>query len=151
MSSAPENAHRTWVRDGFRISTDPALLDMDAVHGFLTRSYWSPGITLDRVRAAAANSRCYGLYAPEGYQAGYARVVTDYVAHAYVCDVFVREPWRGRGLSKWLVGTICGDPDLQAIRRWVLFTRDAQNLYSRFGFGPIDDPNRLMIRSGGAA
>jgi GNAT superfamily N-acetyltransferase len=81
-----------------------------------------------------------------GEQVGFARVITDYATYAYVGDVFVLEPWRGRGLSKWLMECVTGHPDLQNLRRWVLATRDAHGLYRQFGFTGIPNPERWMHR-----
>jgi ribosomal protein S18 acetylase RimI-like enzyme len=134
---------------GYLLSTDPARLDFAAVHAYLTRSYWSPGITRTLVERAAAHSLCTGLYidpldAAGGEQVGYARVVTDRATFAYLADVYVLEQHRGRGLSKWLMRFITAHPDLQTLRRFLLGTRDAHGLYTRFGFGPLADPTRMM-------
>jgi len=134
--------------EGFLLSTDPSRLDFDVVHGCLTRSYWSPGIDRERVERAARHSLAYGLYAPDGAQVGYARVVTDRATFAYLADVFVLEDRRGRGLGTWMVEQVVQDPGLSDLRRWMLFTRDAHTLYARFGFGPIPDPTRAMVRAG---
>jgi len=77
---------------------------------------------------------------------GFARVITDHASFAYLADVFVIESYRGRGLSKWLMGTIMNHPDLQGLRRWLLATRDAHGLYAQFGFTPLDKPDRIMGR-----
>ncbi len=137
--------HQRWEQDGFTVSTDPALLDLGVVHGFLTTSYWSPGISREKVERAAAHSLVFGLY-EGGTQVGYARVVTDFTAVAYLGDVFVREEWRGRGLSKFLMGCIVAHPELQGLRRWILLTRDAHGLYRQFGFTDIGNPERWMHR-----
>ena len=122
-----------WTRGDYTISTDPHRLDLGVIHGFLTRSYWAEGRSRERVALSIAHSVPFGLYHPSG-QVGFARVVTDHVVIAYLADVFVLEPHRGRGLSKWLVETVLGVPELRRIRRWLLGTRDAHGLYRRFGF-----------------
>lgn len=133
---------REWQRGDYTISTDPARLDLDVVHGFLSRSYWAEGRSRERVAQAIAGSLPFGLYHPTG-QAGFARVVTDYVVIAYLADVFVLEPHRGKGLGKWLVEVVSGTPELGRIRRWILGTRDAHGLYRQFGFSdPV--PGVLM-------
>jgi N-acetylglutamate synthase-like GNAT family acetyltransferase len=120
-------------RDGFTISTDPARLDLDVIHGYLTRSYWAAGIPRELVERSVRNSLCFGIY--EGsQQVGFARLVTDLATFAYVADVFVLESHRGRGLSKWLMEVMLGHPDVRDVRRWHLVTRDAQGLYGKFGF-----------------
>ena len=128
----------------YEISTDPQRLDLDAVHAWLTRSYWSPGIPREVVARAAANSLCFGLHHVTDGQVGYARVVTDRASFAYLCDVYVLEDHRGQGLSKWLLQTILGHPDLQGLRRFMLATRDAHGLYAQFGFTPLAAPDRMM-------
>jgi len=122
-----------WTRGDYTISTDPRRLDLDVIHGFLTRSYWAEGRSRERVALSIAHSLPFGLYHPSG-QVGFARVVTDHVVIAYLADVFVLEPHRGRGLAKWLVETVLGVPELRRMRRWILGTRDAHSLYRRFGF-----------------
>ena len=140
---------RTWRRDdGHVVSTDCDRLDLDVIHGYLVRSYWSPGVARAIVAAAIRNSRCFGLYAPGGAQAGFARVVTDTATFAYLADVFVLEEHRGRGLGAWMAGLAVGDPTLAHLRRWMLVTHDAQTLYARFGFTQPEDPARLMLRPG---
>ncbi|WP_374563810.1 GNAT family N-acetyltransferase [Ideonella sp.] len=128
---------------GYEISTDPARLDVEAIHAYLTRSYWSPGISRALVERAAAHSLCFGLY-DAAEQVGYARVVTDCTTFAYLCDVYVLEAHRGQGLSKWLMQTVQAHPDLQHLRRFMLATRDAHGLYAAFQFTPIAHPERLM-------
>lgn len=134
-----------WRRGDYVISTDPARLDLDAIHRFLTRSYWAEGVTPERVRASIDRSLPFGLYR-DGEQAGFARTVTDFTVFGWLCDVFVLEGHRGKGLGVWLVETVLGHPDLQDLRQWLLGTADAHGLYARFGFEPPDDPNRYLRR-----
>jgi len=130
-------------REGFTVSTDPSCFDVDAVHAYLTRSYWSPGIPIEVVERAIQNSLCFGLF--EGAeQIGFARVITDRATYGYLADVYVLEEYRGRGLSKWLMECICAHPDLQGLRRFALATRDAHGLYKQFGFAELDDPSKHM-------
>jgi GNAT superfamily N-acetyltransferase len=133
------------------ISTDRARLDIEVIHSFLRNSYWSLNIPRDVVERSIANSLCFGLYAPGGEQVGFARVLTDRAAFAYLADVFVVEDHRGRGLGKWLVETVLSHRDLAGLRRIVLGTKDAHSLYARYGFEPADS-SRLMTldRSPGA-
>lgn len=133
----------TYRRDDFEISTDPARLDVDFIHGFLRRSYWAEGIPREVVEKSIAHALCYGVYHAER-QVGFARVITDYATFAYLADVFVIEAYRGRGLSKWLMACIMEHPELQGLRRWMLATRDAHGLYARFGFAPLDTPESIM-------
>ncbi len=134
-----------WSRDGFQVSTDPARLDLDVMHGFLRTAYWSVNIPRDLVERAVAGSLNFGLYTA-GEQAGYARVVSDKATFAWICDVFVLEPYRGRGLGRWLITCVMGHPELQGLRRWMLATADVQDLYRPFGFEVPDEPGRLMAR-----
>ena len=129
----------------YDISTDPSRLQLDAIHAYLTRSYWSPGVPRDVVARAIANSMCFGIYLGDT-QVGFARVVTDKASFAYLADVYVLEEHRRQGLSKRLVETIQAHPDLQGLRRFLLATRDAHGLYAQFGFKPLAVPERMMER-----
>jgi GNAT superfamily N-acetyltransferase len=135
--------HRSETREPYRLSTDPSQLDLQAVHGFLSTSYWSTGLPFEVLQRAVAGSLCTGLF-HGAQQVGFARVVTDRATFAYLADVYVLEAHRGQGLSKWLVGFLLDDPQLQGLRRVLLATRDAHGLYTRFGFRPLSAPDRLM-------
>jgi len=134
-----------WSRDGFIISTDPARIDLDVVHGFLAASYWAEGIPREVVRRSIEHSLCFGLY-QEGRQIGFARVITDRATFAYLGDVFVLEAFRGRGLARWLLEVVQAHPELQGLRRWVLLTRDAHALYRLAGWSSLATPDRYMER-----
>ncbi len=125
------------------ISTDPARLDLDVVHGFLRESYWSPGIPRATLERAIANSIPFGAYLG-GAQVGFARIVTDRATFAYLADVFVLDAHRGRGVGRALIGAVLGHPDVQHLRRFMLATRDAAPLYAPFGFTPLARPDRFM-------
>ena len=130
-------------RDEYEISTDRSRLNLDAIHAYLARSYWSPGVAFDIVKRAVENSLCFGLFNGAA-QIGLARVITDMATFAYLADVYVLEAHRGKGLSKWLVETVRSHPDLQGLRRFLLVTRDAHGLYRQFGFTALSDPARFM-------
>lgn len=134
---------QTYHKDDFTISTDPALLDIEVIHGYLVRSYWSQGIPKELVQRSIQNSLCFGLY-HQGRQIGFARVVTDYTNLAYLCDVFVLEAYRGQGLGKWLVECILAQLTPYNIRRFMLATNDAHGLYRYFGFGELSAPELFM-------
>jgi GNAT superfamily N-acetyltransferase len=136
--------------NGYEISTDLARLDVDVIHGYLREAYWSPGVARDVVERSIARSLCFGLYAPDGAQAGFARAVTDGATFAWIADVFVLEAHRGRGLGVWLMQTLLAHPELQGLRRIVLATKDAHRLYERFGFVPLRTPERWMEGSDGS-
>lgn len=131
--------------NGFEISTDPARLDVDYLHAFLREAYWSRGIPRETVARAVAGSLCFGLFAPGGAPAGFARVVSDRATFAYLADVFVDPAHRGRGLGVWLVETVLAHPELQGLRRWALATADAHVLYARFGFTAPSRPDRQLV------
>jgi GNAT superfamily N-acetyltransferase len=130
-------------RENYRISTDPSLFDLDAIHAYLARSYWSEGIPKEIVARAIAGSLCFGLF--DGTrQVGFARVISDRATFAYLCDVYVLEEHRGRGLAAWLMEVVISHPDLQGLRRFVLATRDAHGLYAKLGFTPLARPHIFM-------
>ena len=143
--------HHEWRRGEYRISTDQSQLDFEVIHDFLSRrSYWAVGRPMEVVRRSLENSLAFGVY-KGGRQVGFARLITDYATFAWLADVFVVEEFRGEGLSKWLMETIISHPELQALRRWVLATKDAHELYRRFGFEPLKRPERWMERHDPAA
>jgi GNAT superfamily N-acetyltransferase len=129
----------------YEISCDPERIDIALVHDFLRNSYWAEGRSRETVERSIKNSLCFGVYAA-GKQIAFARVVTDRAVFAYLADVFVVPDFRGRGVSKVLIGAILAHPDLQDLRSFLLGTRDAHGLYAQFGFGPVRDPQRLMAR-----
>jgi GNAT superfamily N-acetyltransferase len=131
-------------RGDFRISTDRSRLNLDVIHGFLTNCYWARGIPREVVARSIEHSLCFGVYDGNGAQVGFARVVSDFATVAYLGDVFVLESHRGRGLSKWMMERIMQHPALQNLRRWILLSRDAHGLYSKFGFTPVKSPERYM-------
>jgi GNAT superfamily N-acetyltransferase len=130
-------------KDNFVISTDPARLDLDAIHAYLSRSYWAEGRPKEVVARSLEHSLNFGLYDGEK-QIGLARVVTDYTLFAYLCDVYILEEYRGRGLSKWLLGCMLAYPGLDSLRLWTLRTRDAHGLYRQFGFTELARPGSYM-------
>jgi GNAT superfamily N-acetyltransferase len=116
---------------------------LDLVHGWLAQSYWSPGIPKSTLRRAIEHSICFSVLCA-GRQVGFARVITDRATFGYLADVFILEPWRGRGLSRRLMDAVMAHPDLQGLRRFMLATRDAHGLYRQFGFGAPVSPASLM-------
>ena len=135
----------TFERDGYRVTTAPAEIDVAAVHAFLTTCYWSPGIPRPIVEAAIKGSLSFGLFHGDS-QIGFARVITDRATFGYLADVYVLESHRGRGLGHWLMECVMGHPDLQTLRRFSLVTRDAHRLYVEFGFELLAAPERHMER-----
>ena len=131
-----------WRREGYLLSSDPAKLDREAIWRFLRTSYWATGVPLEVVERAIENSIVFGLYSPDGSQAGFARMVTDRARFAWLADVFVLPEHRDHGLGVWLVETALSHPEVSGLRT-LLGTADAQGLYERFGFAPVD-PSRMM-------
>lgn len=134
-----------------RVSFDKAGLDIDLIHAFLSGAYWSAGIPRHIVERAIANSLCVAAFAPDedgkDEQVGFARVVTDYATFAYLADVFVLPAHRGKGAARAMVEALHAHPDLQGLRRWILFTRDMQPVYASLGWTPYPHPpERLMVR-----
>jgi GNAT superfamily N-acetyltransferase len=136
----------------FLISTDPARVDVDAVHDYLAgESYWAAGRSLDVQRRAIAHSHLViGAYDADGGQVGFARMVTDLATFAWLADVYVLGSARGNGLGRAMVQTIVEHPDVNGIRRQLLATRDAHGLYAEFGYTPLTEPDRWMLRLGPA-
>ncbi|MEO8433285.1 MAG: GNAT family N-acetyltransferase [Pyrinomonadaceae bacterium] len=135
-----------WKRDAYVISDERGRLDITVIHRFLsTESYWASGRSVETVQRTIANSLPFGLYRGSE-QIGFARVVTDYATFAWLADVFVLKEFRRLGLAKWLIDTVVSHPELQGLRRWVLGTRDAHNLYRWSGFAEPKTPEFWMER-----
>ena len=132
-----------WRRGEYLISTDKSRLNVELVRDFLKLSYWASGIPVEIVRRSIDNSLVFGVYTDDE-QVGFARVVTDYATFAYLADVFVLEAHRGRGLGKWMMQVITSHPRLRGFRRWMLATRDAHELYRKYGFAELERPEIFM-------
>ncbi len=134
-----------YEKGNFVISTDKARLDLPAIHKFLsTEAYWALNRPFEMVKTAIENSICFGVY-EDDRQIGFARVVTDYATFAWLCDVFILQEYRSQGLGKWLVECIVTHPQLAVLRRIVLATRDAHELYRKYGnFTNLRTPDRWM-------
>jgi len=131
-------------RDGFTITTDQRRFDLEAIFDFLNReAYWSQGIPRPVLEKAIERSLCFGLLEGKS-QIGFARMVTDRATFAWLCDVYVIESYRGRGLGDWLIASVLEHPELQGLRRIVLATRDAHALYRKNGFETLPTPERWM-------
>jgi GNAT superfamily N-acetyltransferase len=133
-----------WQKENFIISDEKEKLDAAYIHDYLSnQSYWAENIPLETVQKSIDGSICFGMYENEA-QIGFARVVSDRATFGYLADVFIDANYRARGLSKWLMEVIMSYPELQGLRRWMLGTRDAHELYAKFGFEPLENPKRIM-------
>ena len=132
-----------YTKNEFLISNDKKKLNVALIHKFLSDTYWSKGASYDRIFKSIKNSECFGLYKGKE-QIGFARVITDYTTFAYLLDVFVVEKFRSLGLSKWLLECIFISPEFKDLKRWMLSTEDAHELYVKFGFKKLDRPEKFM-------
>jgi GNAT superfamily N-acetyltransferase len=131
--------------DGLVADDDPARLDLDVIAEFLRTTYWAPNVPRDVVERSLANSVVVGLYTPTGAQVGMARAVTDRATFAWIADVFVLPEHRGGGHGTFLVSSLLDHPGLQGLRRVMLATADAHELYRRFGFTELASPDRYLV------
>jgi GNAT superfamily N-acetyltransferase len=138
---------------GYVISSDPSWVDVGVVWRFLSEeSYWARGVPREIVVKSLAHSILFGVYqigsknGPESgrNQVGFARVTSDRATFAHLGDVFILAEHRGQGLSKRLIEAVLAHPELQGLRRWLLFTADAHALYEQFGFSRTAHPERIM-------
>ncbi len=126
------------------ISDDKKLLDIELIHNYLCiESYWAKGIGLDVVKTSIEHSLCMGIYIKQK-QIGFCRMITDYSTFGYLGDVFILDEYRGMGYSKILVEKLMEHEKLQGIRRFMLATFDAHNLYSKFEFTPLKKAELFM-------
>ena len=140
--TSPSDSIQEFHKERFLISTDTSRLDIDAIHAFLTRSWWAEGISRERVARALANSLCFGVYDGQK-QIGFARVISDFATYAYLCDDYILEDYRGSGLGSWLMECIFRHPELQGLRRWTLIAQEPR-FYAKFGFKPMAEPQMNM-------
>ncbi|MEW6992660.1 GNAT family N-acetyltransferase [Colwelliaceae bacterium MEBiC 14330] len=131
------------MRQDYELSSDKSLMDINAIHCYLSRSYWAENVPYDIVKKAINNSLCFGVFYKKS-QIGFARLITDSATFAYLADVYILEEHRGKGLSKKLMATIINHPQLQGLRRMVLATHDAHTLYEKFGFKQLTKPETFM-------
>ena len=136
-----------WHRDHFTISSDPQKTDVEAVTNFLKTSYWASHVPRDHIIASIKSSLVYNLIDDRlGQQVGFARVVTDHVRLAYMCDVFILDDHQGQGLGAWLIETAMADPRLAGIGHWVLATSDAQPFYRKLGFVEAETGRYMVLK-----
>ena len=130
--------------DGYYTSNHVADMDMKAIHAFITQSYWAKGIPLTTLTKGVENSICCGIFTLESEQVGFARMVTDQATFGYLADVYILENHRGKGLSRWLLTELLSHPELQGLRRIMLATSDAAELYRKLGFNKLAKPEIFM-------
>jgi GNAT superfamily N-acetyltransferase len=129
---------------GYRLSHHPADLQLDVIHEFLSRSYWSPGIPRHAVERAVRHSLTAAVFEDSGAQVGFARMVTDQSSFGYLADVFVLEAHRGKGLARAMVQSLLGLPEIRDCRMLLLLTRDAHSIYEACGYQRVQDPGPFM-------
>ena len=134
-----------WHNEQYRIDTEKSKLDVGLIHHFLyTSAHWAIGRPMSIVRKSIENSLCFGLYEGDE-QVGFARIVTDSATVGWICDMFIIPSHRSRGLGRWLVESMMDHPDVKGLRRILLNTRDAHDLYQKYaGFRPLLAPESWL-------
>tara|TARA_R110000744_G_scaffold56155_2_gene118467 strand:- start:498 stop:920 length:423 start_codon:yes stop_codon:yes gene_type:complete len=127
------------MEQNYFISTDKNLLDSKAIQQFIANSYWGNGRSLEEVKTTIENSYCFGIYTLDKEQIGFARVVTDYIYFGYFMDVIILDKFQGQGFGKILVEHMLADPKIKNLKTLALKTKDAHQLYERYGFKKIGD------------
>ena len=135
--------HTEKTVNNLHLSTNSSKLQFEVIYQFLSKSYWSEGISKSRMIRAIENSINIGVY-QEGNQVAYARLITDKATFAYLCDVFVLESHRGQGISKQMMQFMHELPELSGLKRIVLATKDAHGLYSQYQFKSLAQPDLYM-------
>lgn len=133
--------------DGLILDTDPARVDLDRVHHWLsTDAFWALGRSRETVERSIEHSLVFGAYTPDtAEQLAFARVVTDYATFGWLCDVYVAREARGRGIGTWLAEAAVAALALHRLKRLMLSTLDAHEVYARVGFSAVPEPERLMV------
>ena len=119
-------------------------MDFQTIHEFIRNSYWARNIPVSTLQKALQNSLCFAALDAQQNTVGFARMVTDKATFGYLSDVFVLPEWRGRGVSREILDAVVAHPDLQGLRRFMLATKDAHGLYTKYGFSPVQDASPLM-------
>ncbi|MEY9847977.1 GNAT superfamily N-acetyltransferase [Streptacidiphilus sp. BW17] len=133
--------------DGLVLDTDPARIDRDRVHGWLgSDAYWAMGRSHETVMRSIDHSLVFGVYRDDE-QVAFARVVTDYAVFAWLADVYVARELRGRGIGTWIAEAVVAELAPYRLKRLMLATVDAHDVYARAGFAPVRDPQHLMALS----
>lgn len=132
--------------DDYEIDSELARMDIGRIHHWLsTDAFWAIGRSRETVADAARHSLNFGMFTRDGSQVAYARVVTDHATFAWLCDVYVERDHRGRGLGTWLSRAVVAELRPMGLKRILLSTLDAHEVYARVGFVPMPNPERLMI------
>jgi GNAT superfamily N-acetyltransferase len=131
------------IMNKITVSTDKTKLNVPFIQNFLKDIYWAAGRTIQEVQTTIDASVCFGIYLDDN-QIGFARVITDYVVFGYVMDVFITEEHRGKGYSSVLIENMMNEPLLKDLKIWRLATTDAHFLYEKFGFKPLEHPEKMM-------
>ncbi len=139
-----KSIYMEWKQGEFVVSDDQRLFDVAAVHSFLTESYWAKGRSLQTVEKSISNSFCLGLF-NNGKQVGFCRAITDYCTFAYLCDVYVLESYRKKGLGHFLMKSLFAHPKVHGVK-WLLKTTYSQSLYADFNFQNIESAFGWMVR-----
>lgn len=131
------------IEEDIYFSADLKDMDLKLIYEFIKNSYWGLSRTFEEQKIASENTVNFGLF-QNGHQIAYARVLTDKVFFAYLLDVFVIETHQGKGYSKILIDNILNFSELKNVNKWMLATKDAHSLYTKFGFTEIESPEKLM-------
>ena len=131
-----------WQRDAYTLTDETARLDLASVVALLRNTYWAAERSVEITERSLRHSLAFGLF-HGAEQVGFARVVSDRATVAYLCDVVIADVHRGKGIGKWVLTCILEHPELRGCRI-DLFTKDAQEFYRAFGFGPHKYTN--MVR-----
>lgn len=131
--------------DGYVLDDDPVRLDRNRVEQWLSvEAYWSRGRTRDEIDRSIAASWPFGVYDADDSMVAFARVLTDHVTFAWICDVFVDSAARGQGIGTWMMAELVSIIEATGVKRQVLATSDAHEIYASAGFAPLGAPQRWM-------
>ena len=128
----------------YRIVDGSENIDISEVARLLRMTYWANKRSMGQIEKSMENSSCYGVYLDEEDRlVGFARVISDFATTYYLCDVVIDTAFRHMGLGTALVSHIVSLPEYAGLRG-VLITRDAHDLYSKFGFEVLN--GRVMVK-----
>ena len=129
----------------FRIVDGSDKMSIEDIARLLKMTYWADKRSMETIEKSVSNSSCYGIYADDQEKLiGFARVISDFATSYYLCDVIIDPEYRNRGLGTALVSHIVTSPEYVKLRGF-LITRDAHDLYKKYGFEVVD--GRVMVRT----
>jgi GNAT superfamily N-acetyltransferase len=129
-----------WDYNQYFITDSKDEIDINFIIDSLHKTYWADHRPKEVIIKSIENSILLSLFI-DIKQIGFARIVSDNATFAWICDVYIADEYRGKGLGKFLMRCVTEHPSTN-VRTNILGTKDAHGLYEKFGFFR----NELMLK-----